>query len=710
MAVYWVDPYVDAGIGGIHGTTETTTRTGTYAAPFSWADVNGTQSGNYPGVTLADGDEIRIKGLSSLNDFYIDLGSVWYASNYYNFYTASANSTWESEKTAKDQLGFAFALDSDFSNGFMKKNSAGTTVPLHFTGGWSSNTRISLYSSSGSAGFIQNWIRPRHYNSSTASLKIYLIDPDYYVSSETPTGATYPFVKSNVSLKITDGWTSSTARDGVNVIVLEATNMGNTTRNYYFNVNGNNKTYGNWYDILNTHFVFIDTDSNTAYSRPYAYMNSAGGSVYNGTSTTQKYGSFVKADGGYPFYDYTSWYYQGGSSTDSNACNNIEFGMLNSYYAVYSYARYGENHEIRYNNLFSRTSGIGYFNHYNFNNRRLDVIIGSGMSYNGSSGGFINTTTNVMGGDAPYYTFLDSATLFAYNNAESLFYASDKSLTDKITFGTGLITGTSHPERFDTGSTWGPKFVGLSTGMPPYEDDLLITVSDWTQAKGIFYDGRTSTPHDASEINQPLGVLLCNDSDYRNTNSQLLTKTDMYIYTTYGQTSPYLGDINMHFSNNDYDGKPVGLMLSTQRNNSYHYGLLYYNDSAEDNALVIQGNALAYDNDWYTKTIEIPIPKYTTEGIRITANLKVSSNWPNGNFVRLSAYYIHKTNGWTWTTLLTASNPASSYSTYTDVTLDIPNSSLPTKQTNHMKIGIDIQNPYSHEHKLYIKTIEATLV
>ena len=111
-----------------------------------------------------------------------------------------------------------------------------------------------------------------------------------------------------------------------------------------------------------------------------------------------------------------------------------------------------------------------------------------------------------------------------------------------------------------------------------------------------------------------------------------------------------------------------------------------------------------------SKKLEIPIPKYTTEGIRITINLKVSSNWPNGNYVRFSAGYLHKTNGWTWTGILNTMNPAATYSTYTDVTLDIPNSSLPTEQLNHIKIGIDIQNPYSHEHKLYIKTIEATLV
>ena len=44
MAVWWVDPYADANIGGIHGTLDITTRNGTYAYPFKFSDVVSTSS------------------------------------------------------------------------------------------------------------------------------------------------------------------------------------------------------------------------------------------------------------------------------------------------------------------------------------------------------------------------------------------------------------------------------------------------------------------------------------------------------------------------------------------------------------------------------------------------------------------------------------------------------------------------------------------
>ena len=83
MAVYWLDPYIDANIGGIHGTLDTTTRNGTYSYPFGLRDFIGvnttsTLSGGNKQSVLANGDELRIKGLANWTDFCIDLGSNWY--------------------------------------------------------------------------------------------------------------------------------------------------------------------------------------------------------------------------------------------------------------------------------------------------------------------------------------------------------------------------------------------------------------------------------------------------------------------------------------------------------------------------------------------------------------------------------------------------------------------------------------------------------
>ena len=71
MAIYYVDPYINATVGGIQGTNIPSARTGTWADPFSALDIlNGSSSvSSINGVTIVNGDEIRFKGLSTFDDF-----------------------------------------------------------------------------------------------------------------------------------------------------------------------------------------------------------------------------------------------------------------------------------------------------------------------------------------------------------------------------------------------------------------------------------------------------------------------------------------------------------------------------------------------------------------------------------------------------------------------------------------------------------------
>ena len=721
MTVYWCDPYIDAVVDGIHGTTETTTRTGTYAAPFSFSDVNNAQANNnFPGATLVNGDEIRIKGLANVSAYQIDIGNDWYCSSYYHLYNYNAQTAFTAARTAKgDQNGFAFMLDPDLTEKYMVANSDGVIPPYIFTGGYNqSGANVQAYSSGPQAGFWRSVLQ-HVKGSSNRTLQVYLIDPDYYVNVQNSTGSTYPFAKTDIDLKVTDGWTSETVRNGVSILVLEAANMGNTGRYFYFNSSNSSRQYGTNFDCLNTYFVAIDTDDTSAYARPYFYTNSAGG-TYAGNKFTQKYGSFIKSDGGYPNYFYEAYYYQyndsdaSSSSNTPGACNNLEVGMTGCYYGGYFYARYGDQVEYRLNNIFARASGMGYFNMYNYSgSRHMDLKIGSSFTYQGQSGNFFYNTSNMTGGDHPDITFLDSAHLVGYTSAESLFNYSDSDLLQDVTFGPTkpVITVNDYPERFHS-STTGPALVSIVGRQPSYVKNIPMDPTSWTSAAGVFYDGRTSTPHDLAEANIPLGVMETDDSDYRNTNVNIKAKTDMYLYESQSHTSGHNGDVNMHFSSNTFDGKPIGLMLSSSLNNYFHAPMIYYNDSAEDNALVIQGNSRAQDNYRFVKKVEIPIPKHTTEDIRISINWKVSANWPSGRAIYFNVGHASTTGnlGFKWTNLYNNSNPVSTNSSYTTTTVDIPNSELPALKLNHMKIGIDVYNPNSHEHKLYIKTIEASVV
>jgi hypothetical protein len=79
MTVYWADPFLEATTQG-NGTTDTTTRDGTYAAPFSvHSDLIKTTTAapnTTNGVTIQDGDEIRLKGLS-FSDLFASEGNVY---------------------------------------------------------------------------------------------------------------------------------------------------------------------------------------------------------------------------------------------------------------------------------------------------------------------------------------------------------------------------------------------------------------------------------------------------------------------------------------------------------------------------------------------------------------------------------------------------------------------------------------------------------
>ena len=64
MAIKWIDPYIDAPIDGIHGTTNGTTQNGTYNFPFPLSTSSSAGSATKTGLGLSNGDEVRIKGLA----------------------------------------------------------------------------------------------------------------------------------------------------------------------------------------------------------------------------------------------------------------------------------------------------------------------------------------------------------------------------------------------------------------------------------------------------------------------------------------------------------------------------------------------------------------------------------------------------------------------------------------------------------------------
>jgi hypothetical protein len=115
MAIWWLDPYIEAAVGGIHGTTDTTTRNGSYAAPFAFSNVvgisdNGATSIN--GQSIADGDELRLKGLDYQSFLYNTSTTdnklnVTYQNTYrFNVVSAEHQTQWNNWLTAHDNLNY----------------------------------------------------------------------------------------------------------------------------------------------------------------------------------------------------------------------------------------------------------------------------------------------------------------------------------------------------------------------------------------------------------------------------------------------------------------------------------------------------------------------------------------------------------------------------------------------------------------------------
>ena len=123
MAVYWLDPFLEATTQG-NGTTDTSTKDGSYAAPFSIEDFKNSGSNNtittINGTTLSNGDEVRFKGLP-FSTLFESKGNVYYSETI--FYSPgkgtlkpiTGNSSFDATISTSKSSVFAFQ-NSDISS------------------------------------------------------------------------------------------------------------------------------------------------------------------------------------------------------------------------------------------------------------------------------------------------------------------------------------------------------------------------------------------------------------------------------------------------------------------------------------------------------------------------------------------------------------------------------------------------------------------
>lgn len=708
MAVYWVDPYIEAGIGGIHGTTDTVSRTGTYSAPWAFSDMFSTSAtGNTKLSGLSDGDEIRFKGLA-LNDFLVDMGSDWYASGS-SLVKASALTAADSTArsatttiTSQSAVTKFLMVDKTFSDNWTCANSDGNKTPVFFTAFHSNTTTTTLTSNSfgGLTTLAFSVLRYKGTSSSTAALQLYSIHPQYMIIENTLTGTQYFASYSGKSLKITDGWTSETVRDGYTLLPLITSVT--SSRNWYLNHTNTNTTNvaDTHYDLKNTYFMLQHYNgSSTTNIAVFVNCGKRGASgLYGGKNIVQRVGGVISNHSSSNIVDYTSYYYDTAySSSSADSVNSFECDLAVSYYGGWAYSRYGDTNNrstSRHNN------SIGYYViSGSMNNRRTDHYFGTMLFY--SNPGYIISDSS-SSSNANDIIILDNAHIFVYTGAGSITRYGNSPLTfdgNVYAYPNGYLSAAT------TTTTTGPRFANLINSREMYSHNATFNPTDFKTSQGIFYQAWTSTPHASMQQNVPLRTLVINGAaDYETDDCEVLLRSTMYLYTGTNTINP--GDYNIHFSSNSQDGRPIGLMASYSQNNNYHYPMIYYNDANKSDALCFKNNTKGVNNNGYKKNIEVPLSAYTSGStITLKATLETSTDW-SGTAYRIYCYYIDSTGALAYTTIMTGSSAITTPTNYT-TTLSGANMVSPTLR--HLTFVVDVNNSTSGNKKFWVHELSATV-
>lgn len=311
MAVYWVDPYRHINSSyACHGTTgNISTRDGSYANPFGIPDFYGADSatsGKIGGTALSDGDEVRIKG-EPLNHIWLAAQDVRYNTAARLVTTSALPSGFGTSGTVK--WGCALFEPYSTSNSSKNYNHYNTSRPyvhpdLQITVGASSGTLASK--TSYHDPYFEAITRSLYSSvGSTLTLEMRLLDPAFAdAPTDIPLATTPGFFSyicgktaSTTSLRVTDGWSSSTTQSSTYYSFMFM-RPDRTSTSYFMNSVA--------IDAMNTYFIIIDpvdnlttSSTNNAYWYEYGpgdpWFSSNGSDSYRvggivGTNTFNYYG------------------------------------------------------------------------------------------------------------------------------------------------------------------------------------------------------------------------------------------------------------------------------------------------------------------------------------------------------------------------------------------------------------------------------------
>ncbi len=663
MAIWWLDPYIEAAVGGVHGTTDTTTRNGSYSAPFAFSDVVSTSSSattSINGQSIADGDELRLKGLdyqsflynTSTTDNKLD---VTYHTPYrFNVGSSEHQTQWDNWLTAHDNMNYNHGVVM-----YYDPNIVGTHKWL-FQNIDIDASNILLGESHSSSQNSLAWGWHEGLQKSTGAWQISMFNPDYIIDRSSTSSTQYYFPQTQYNVTITDGWTSETVRDGVTFIVDENSSGGNK---FWFSSIFNQSSERDPYykiDLPDTFIYMYNANSESNSHKPYLHFN------HIPAGETWKLGKFACPSG-------SSWKYvkvQGRYNDYNNLTDTdrdtrkIEIGTFQvcNYVQLYPYIG-----TLTVKNYIMATAP--YIRTQSYYKNRIEF--GNIMIFTQYSQGSVIYTSNV-GSAGGFIKVLDGALLSAMVNASYLIrpgYASALVPPDNPAT---ILTYASDSWPYPLGDAGNsnysqPSASGLVVSSPQIYGSINnnSTPTSVSASPSSFMETNALAASESTNALQSTSSLsgifpeVTFSGDYRNVN------VGLYVNNLVNQGQYNFPQNNITFSRNSYDGKPITLALPSY--GGLKPALICYNDNQNNNKLCIQGSSKAVNNEFYYKNFLQELPSGVSAGdvtgvtvtVKATDDVSVGDLYHRGIYVSTAGNGLYYQSGWSQT------SNADGYKTFT---------------------------------------------
>ena len=682
MATYWLDPFLEATTQG-NGTTDTSTQDGSYAAPFSFLNFRDTSSSNtittINGTTLSDGDEVRFKGLPFATLFE-SKGNVYHYNGTYDdtdghLQPVTGNSSFDATiSTSKSSL-FAFQ-NSDISSYL-----PGWSHPLWFAAKKESDSS-NLYSAISPFLYAVFDLQLGHDSASDSGIELFRLKDTYANPIDNGSSYYYWFSLAN-KVKLTAGWTSTTAQDGYSIF-----EPFHTANYRYLNINysSNTKTQfdlercvlayaprdsSGFYNQVNFHTHNSDARVEATAHVQFSYCGSHGrmsvfyGNPYNGSSTTYPYIGGDYAPYRTQYINFYGTYNSGtphGSGSGNSTTDSVTFAVKNIIcHNQISYMPY---------QIFTFQLGNVYATSVDNNDGKnrilyLDAQTGSAKQYQKN-----NPITYLQ--NSVYFLTRDGST------SGPIILQADPTKVGGVveTYESGLKKPGIAPlsnltaDTSTAGAEYGPHSGGFSS------DFGYLALTREVSANNDWFNSALAREGKLPIRYASLEKFTCNSNNYKTTAHNITVNTETALGAT--DAPKYAVWSAEH---NDFDGKPLSL-IGDPYTAGDSYGVLMYNDTVNSvSVLVGQWSGTtggASTQAWIPLDLVVPSYSAGSDNLRVTVSAAYADGASNSaaGSILLRAWHREATqanNFRVYSSSATAISAGGNAASPTTVTLNLSN-------------------------------------